>query len=417
MFTSSVAQGQPTLSKVSSINDPFKWIDLLDIKNVKSYSASTTGTVDMKQLNHTNLQCTTCTEAGKWENRMIFIKQLLTDLISHCPKDEPLVLISLGSNHLLMEYILGKGLIENGFQKLSFFLVDPRYKFGNEEELQFVKSAFADFEKKINADYHKKYKEKFPKENIHYLSRAQNVGKYISNHPNVVVVESLPQYGETIKLTKQYNLLEKSPENLISECGLIVPPDHANAIQFVPVQQVKFLEQSGAKFTYCLPLAISQLDSKLQPDRSKYYAVDWGCKIYSDGTFNLTFYGEKEFLQSLGISGDTKIKMNSGQIVIAKDWVLTIKASIESLLLKEVKLIKENGPLLQEHLTSLLQKAKEIVLKEMPSAQCYFIADCVIDRAEMMSFLSSNVSYHYRKKFTLEADLESSYKITVEEVK
>jgi hypothetical protein len=43
---------------------------------------------------------------------------MLQDLTAHCPKDEPLVVLSLGSNKLLIEYILGISLIQHGFHNI-----------------------------------------------------------------------------------------------------------------------------------------------------------------------------------------------------------------------------------------------------------------------------------------------------------
>ena len=53
----------------------------------------------------------------------------------------------------------------------------------------------------------------------------------------------------------------------------------------------------------------------------------------------------------------------------------------------------------------------------MPGVSCFFSADYVLDYAEALTFISSHAGHHYRKVFSLKADVETGYKITVDEIK
>lgn len=186
MYTPPISQKVYGIDPIDNNSSDFslKWIDELDLKVVQSKSTSTQEIVKNVQLNYTHLLSTVCTEAGQWRNRKVFIKKILNDLLTKCPKDEPLVLISLGSHHLLMEYILGKALIENGFQDITFMLIDPDYIFSDKEQLKIIKHVLTDFRENIESIYFKKFNRPFEKDRIRYLSRAQNISKYLKGHPS-----------------------------------------------------------------------------------------------------------------------------------------------------------------------------------------------------------------------------------------
>ena len=321
--------------------------------------------------------------------------------------------ISLGSDRLLTEYILGKSLIENGFRQISFLLVDPGYLFSEQENLKVIKEVLKDFRERITSVYLNTFQEHFPQESIHYLSRSQNIAKYFPSHANVAVIESLPPYAEIIKEMKKFQVEEKKPDDLLCG-GYITPSKHANAVAFIPAQYTKQLSKSGATLTGALPLAIfKSVQSK------SYWYLDWGCKIHSDGTYRLSFSGEEQYWESLRISKDSQIKLTTGEEVQAKQFIPIVRDSIEKALSEQLKNITKGNSekkLSQEDLTALLEKVKETIMVYMPGISCFFSADYLLDRNAAITFIASQASQHYRKTFSLIPDLNTGYRITIDKI-
>lgn len=388
-----------------------KWKDF-NLKVVKSSGTIVEGTLESQLLQGTQLSCTIDTEAGQWKNRKIFIESILADVIKQCPKDENLVLISAGSDRLLMEYILGKTLIENGFSQISFFLVDPVYAFSSAENLKAIKQVLKDFQENIGSIFFKTNNEHFASnERIRFLSRMQNMKKYFPPGANVLVIESLPPYGENIKDMQKSQVPVKDPKDLITGSRL-VPPSHANTVGFIPKQYVEQLKKAGAKLTETLPLSMFK-----HKGQANFY-FDWGCKIKPDGTYSLSFSGHEYYLKSLGVE-IKRIALPTGEEVDAEQWIPTIEKKIESMLSEQIDSIKGDSPgkqLSQEDVKVLLEKVKEVMTLFMPSIGCFFSADYALDFDEGMAYLSTNAGHHYRKSFSLMADAYSDYNISVKEI-
>src|SRR5687768_4401147 len=99
--------------------------DKFNLHNTKMQSSLIVSEkIDVKFLKGTQISFPICSDAGKFENRKEFIEQIFNDITQSCKKNEPLVLISLGSDRLLMEYMLGTLLLEIGFDQLYIFCVE-----------------------------------------------------------------------------------------------------------------------------------------------------------------------------------------------------------------------------------------------------------------------------------------------------
>ena len=365
MFVSNTSGSSHQLVSTSSAC-LVKWEDF-DLRVCKLSASIIKGFVENLALHGTQLSCTIETEAGQWKNRKIFIENILADIIKQCPKDEPLVLMSLGSDRLLLEYILGKTLIENGFSQISFFLVDPAYVFSSSDNLNAIQQVLKDFRTNIESVFLSKNNEHFAKERIRFLSRSPNIAKHFPSGANGVVIESLPPYAEMIKDMQKSQVAVKSPQDLIMGSH-IVQSNHANTIAFVPKQYVDKMKASGAKLTDSLPLAIFKCE------QSNFY-LDWGCKIRPDGTYSLSFSGEEYYLKSYGISPNRLLQLATGEEIQAGQWIPTIRKSIETTLSKHIESIKSKESqeqLSQENLTMLLEKVKEVVTLYMP-VSCFFL--------------------------------------------
>lgn len=400
---------QSPASSVSSLGFHMKWTDF---EFITGHSKTTiAGTIESNQLKGTSLSCPTDTEAGQWKNRRVFIETVLSDVISKCPKDEPLIVTSLGSDRLLIEYILGKTLIEKGFSNIYFFLVDPVYLFSDQENREAVNRVLEDFHKNISSIYHSVYGNSLANERIRYLSRAQNISKYFISNANVIVIESLPPDAELMKNLKKYKIADKKPIDLMVS-GYIVPPTNANTVALIPAAYVKQLKQSGATLKDRLPLAIFQR-------HQVYFYLDWGCKIEASGEYHLAFSGEEHYLPSLGISQSQNMKLPSGEVIQTGQWIPKMRQSIEQMLGKEMTVIKEENTqsqLTQGDISSLLVKVQKIATQYMETIECFFLADYILDRNEALAFIASHAGQHYRKLFTLGADAETTYKIDVKEI-
>lgn len=405
----STVSGQRS-KEISLLPPVVRWSDF-DFQKLQLNNALLDGVVYYQSLRGTSLSCIIEQEVARWENRKLFIEHVVKDIITNCPKNEPLVFISLGSDRLLTEYIMGKLLIENGFTQISFLLVDPAYAFSDLNTLGELKISLEDFRKNIEDVYQKSTKGAFPKEQIRYLSRSQNISKYFPPNANVVVVESLPPYSAILAENQKYKAPEKSPQDLLAG-SYLVPPGHANTIALIPEDVVENISKAGAKLKSFLP-------SPLFKNDSSYSYIDWGCKIRSNGTYSLSFSGEDYYLKhlcrSLNIPPTKPIKLSSGETVQVGEWILALRAAIEKMLSQDIKSIKNDDPqkqLSQANITALLEKVQKVATLYLPRIHCFFSADYVVDREEAMNFIAAHAGHHYRKIFTLTADAETVYKIS-----
>ncbi len=383
---------------------PISWLRKLDLVDCHGKGSMQNASLATKLLRGTTLSCIVHTEAGKWDHRLKFIEQVVTDMISHCPKNEPVVLISLGSDRLLLEYLIGKALLENGFHNISFFMIDPAYVTTDISEKTIMDGIRQDFLTNLGAVYSKTTKQKLEVEHVRFLSRAQNVGKYFPASANVVLIESLPPYGEPLKDFALHKLSKKDPEELFAG-SRVTTLDKANAIAFIPKNFMAMMKKAGGVFTHSLPHGIYEFEN------SKY-CIDWGCKLLSNGQYRLSFSGQEYFIGSIGIAKDRRIQFETGEVVSADQMIPTAQKAIEALLVKEI----DGKPLSQENMSAILAKVQTVMTKYLPGVCCFYLVDYATDRAEMVSALSKSASHHYRKTFTLKADANQVFAITKEQI-
>jgi hypothetical protein len=343
------------------------------------------------------LSCATNKPAGQWDNRRDFIEQVVMDLVvySNCPKDKPMALISTGSGLLLIEYLIGKTLIENGFLNLSFFLIDPLYdRLENEKKQQLTE----DFQTLLN-----KVKDKdFPENRIHYLSRVQNFPKDFPSETNVVWIESLPPCSKIISDIKGYRMEEKTRDELLVGSAICSSSDQANAIAFIPQN---YFKDEDVKFESKLKNLNSIPFIPFETSSEKYYYIDWGCKIFSDWTYSLIFSGEQDWCQNYNLDDDLFILPSEDEIT--NGWVPETKKAIEEELdkqIEEMKLKDSQTEFNQENRKILLEKIKKVAKDYIKGVQCFFLSDYAVDRKDLVSVLSSQKNREYSKVWTLDAD-------------
>ncbi len=357
--------------------------------------------IQVKVLKESALLFPVCSEAGSLENRKIFIEQIFNDMVTNCPKNEPLVIISLGADRLLMEYILGSALIENGFEDISFYLVEPAFVFSGEVNKKELLTVREDFCEKIKKSYFNKYKNSFPHDNVRFLSRAQNISKYFPKNANCALIESLPPRGEVMKDFKKFNV-EMKGKDLME--GMAVSSTQANALAFIPKSYAKFHQTATFRSP---PHATLKTN-----DTNENFTVDFGCKLRSNGHFSIHFAGEIFFFPSLGHSMDKNFKLFDRIIPLSQLIPITLEATK-----CEVKEQMGPLPLTQEKITYLLERVNNIVTKHMSGMFIpLFIADYETDRSEALEYLSKYAGHHYRKNFCFKADLEKTFIIKFKDI-
>lgn len=408
-------QAPSTISEPTSQEFEFKstvgcldWIDRLDIEASRYLDSSVNVTPNIK-LEGTCIACVTCNKETGWEERKTFLREVLTDIISHCPKDEPFALISLGPDHLLMEYILGKGLIEAGFHQISFLMVEPSWKVPSER----IDVLLKDFRRSIEKVYETACNAPFPKDNIRYLSRAQNISKYFTKNTNVALVECLPPYSSIIQRMADNGTPVKKPEDLFAG-SYIVDKSEANSIAILPNRFVSLMGEFGENFVNTsMPLEFFNLDAS-----SDFCYVDWGCKIEPNGSFHVSFSGYQDYIAhskaKFKFPDNLVYELTNHKKVTYEEWIPAIKKLIECELLKQIEEIKagdETRVLTQQEVTGLLSRVNEIVTSEMEDETCFFLADYHLDRKDALSFLSKWAGCTYRKMFTFEKGTTSTTEI------
>lgn len=364
----------------------------------------------VRALKESYLNCTVSTDAAKWGNRVVFIERIVSDIFAHCPKDEELFIVSLGSNQLLLEYLIGKTLIEGGYN-ITFLMVDPGYLAARENfsKLPYLK----DFKIQIASVYENEHKVPFVEDKIKFLSRAPNIQKYFKENANVIVIESLPPYSEMIKEMKKYKI-ETKKEDLLRG-SRIVTIDQANAVSFVPAQSVKAWKEKGTDTSEWLPLSIHKLDASSPyinhfalPD----FIIDWGCKIYNDGSYKTNFMGAPIYFASSTENDGQPLSFE--KVKLLSQWTFELNAGIGKMIDSRVNEIKAENPnikLSQENVTDLLRRISEIAKTSLPFLDCFYMADYIVDCKEAMDYLASKAGHHYRKTFQFLAHPDTVYEI------
>lgn len=369
------------------------------------------GTGINMRLRGTALSCPIETTEGSWEHRKRFLENTLHDVVSTCPKEEPLVVISLGSDYLLMEYILGRVLIENGFVNVSFCLVDPTYCFSPPKELSAVKVMLTDFRAQIEGVFSTVYQMPLGREKIRFCVTAQDVCRNFVHGSNVVVLKCIPPYTDILVKRHQYRVEEKTLKELILG-GHVVPSGFANTMVIIPCADVARYKQSGENLTRDIPFAIVKTPSG-------NFSLDWGCKIYTDGTYRVSFSGQEGFLHSLPFFRKEKIRLHTGVEVKLDEWIPVTETAVRASLDKKIKKIKEGTErdLTPVEITALLEKVQKVVEKYMPGINNFFLyANYEVAAADTLRFLSRNAGHHYRRTFTFASDVERGCVMTIEEI-
>lgn len=339
---------------------------------------------DYLQLKETSFFCQSAYKWDNWQTHKMFLEKLLNSVIAECPKDEPLILISLGSGGLLIEYLLGKVLVQEGFN-IQFRLVDPEYGDSlNREDLVLRLNHFIEAIRCVD-------ERRFNSNTIKFFARAQDIFNDFTEGANVVVVETNPPHAT---LNSGYD-----QEKLI--CGSYqVPKETANSLAFFPDFVADVIKKSpGFPSHSCLPLY------KLKMIRS-CFDFDWGCKIAQDGSYSINFLGDRfilDFFKSINeIIVQTNHSNDSEEMYNLEAYVSFLKIGLEEIIRLEVSKFKNaDKELSQEDIASILQEVEAFIREVLPKPTFFHLADYCIDRKETLSWLSLKAGYHYRKSFVL----------------
>lgn len=327
------------------------------------------------RLENTPLNATSGLHIDSMECRIAFVKHAIADVCSHCPKDEELSIVSLGSDHLLLEYLFGRGLMENGFQHLSFFNIEPSYKFSVLPQSHFEELKDG-FRSKLILDYFELGYGLIGYDKFQYFSKAKDVQSTFTKNSNVVLLECMPPY-HILNDPAVYSLpLQK---NLFSGSH-VVSDTEANGLIFLPYKNVTLTSST-------VPLC------RFIDKDQKQKCIDWGCRIYSDGRYFVGFHGSERYYPEL------------------TEHISRIKESIESAITKQLEAFKTPPQLSQQQITEILRKVKNLISTIDIGWDVLPISDYNVDRSELIDFLKLNAGNHYRKGFALVSDPVKTYEI------
>lgn len=340
-----------------------------------NYNTQTSRLTQYRVLKGTSLSCREDNDVAKWENRQAFLERILAETLAQCPKADPLAIVSLGSERLLSEAILGRELMKRGFKDISFLMVDPSYFYSAPEHLSDLKKACQDFRQYLGVEESK----------IEFLSRAQNAQKYFREGANVVFIESLPPYSQIIAEIKKCGLPDVSPADLFVG-GKVVPETEANAVAFIPDGYYSTVVEMGAKLTD-IPICIFR-DSVAK----KNFYIDWGCKIRPDGTVYTKFSDSDLYLASLGVPTTRSFRLVTGDTVPILEWIPRVQKAVEAAL-KEMQSDKA-----QTTNADLLKKAQTVAVQHITGLHALFLADYTTDCTQLLGFLAEKAGT-FAKRF------------------
>lgn len=226
---------------------------------------------------------------GSWEARKNFLNCVLEHILQTHAKQEPLSVISLGSSNLLMEYLLAIELMERGYSQVSYFFVDPGYRFGHSTPLcePTVAQHLGAFRKHVEGLYMKKYAKELPDGSIRFISRAPNVCRYIPKSQPVVLIESLPVYAQPNATIVSNGLQPLDSQDIIGG-GFVVPveSDHMNTFALLPARD----EISDI----CIIPSLA-----LEGEGGNPFLWNAGVKIQKNGSYIVHMQGIEESLPKL----------------------------------------------------------------------------------------------------------------------
>lgn len=354
--------------------DPFTtvmdWLKKLPIQIIQASDG------DSRMLiKGTSFGCAVETEEKNWENRLRYIETVIKDVMTNCPNDKPLTIVSQGSDRLAIEYLLYLALFKMGYSNLSIIPIDPRYKYLPDEELKVINSTLKEFREAIS----NLNGTGFNQDRIRFLSSTKNVEKYFSQQSNVIVIDCFPPYSKTLEhdLIKA-NLKPANKETFIATNYIVPSSDIANGIAIFPdfVNPVRYEQRTT------VPLVTF--------NQGQFY-IDCGCKIKPDGTYSVFFNQIEDYFERLYGSDDAS--KSSGISSYKK-----IEEEIRNMLDSQIKEMKRDGitELNQKQIGLLLDEVKKIA--ESHQAQTRFVTDYSLDQDAMVSYLAKNAG-DYAKLF------------------
>ncbi|NDE82114.1 MAG: zinc finger MYND domain-containing protein [Chlamydiia bacterium] len=222
---------------------------------------------------------------GSWPARQELLDSILEHILKSHPRAQPLSLISLGSADLLMEFLLAKQLMIEGYNDIEYLFVDPAYKFRPDKD---IKGLIKQFKDGLSQVYETSNGSKLPDTAIRFLSRAQNACKHIGDRA-VIIMESLPPYAKPNADLVSQGLAECESEKIIAG-GFIVgksnPVMNSFALFFDHGRHADQLVQEIRRLSV-IPLII-------WGDSEGNYHWDCGVKVYRDGSYDIQMDGFEE---------------------------------------------------------------------------------------------------------------------------
>lgn len=335
---------QPPTKQIPPIQEAFE--RTLKDMTIKLYEGKDDPSLGKICLSGTPIFSAYSTPAGKWEPKRNFL-QIGSDIISTSySKNDPLCICSLGSAFLLMETILTITLITNGFKNIYILPADPHYSLKGNEATN--NKLFTAFRTAIEAAYIKTHAVPLAKERIKFLSKGQNVVKYLPGKANVVVFKSIPPYAKILSDLAKIGIMQQ-PEHLLAG-NIVVDPTCANALSFIPLTMAEKMNET-------LPMSPSLPLTTFNTAKMRSY-LDWGCKVYMDGTYRLIFQGDLLLY--------SKMKNSLQQLV-------------SSILTTELPIPRS---LTQEQITIILQKIQTTVSTQIEDLNHYYLRDYFTDFQE-----------------------------------
>ncbi len=308
--------------------------------------------------------------AGSLATRKEFLEKTFETICRTYPKSAPLYLISMGSDHLLMEYILAKSLKEQGYT-LFFIGIDPSYKIADKHTVESLQPVLQTFRREMDV----------PQEQIRYLSDARHLEKYLPVGAPVVLLESMPPYGYCFMQMEKKQLPGKSIEAFFGG-GRIVPKEAANALCLFPKSYATVLKDIIAYGT-AIPCPFA-----IEKDGKETY-LDYGVKIAPDGTFYVN---------------------------LEPQW---IKKHLEIAINKLISGMREQDPkrpLSQKEISFILQEIEKFIISKKIPLDCHFSLDYGLGRKAAKDTILKHSVPEYRTLFTLRADATQGYRIDIEEI-
>lgn len=298
------------------------------------------------------------------EVRLQFIADLVLDVLLAVPTGEPVVIVDNGANAALVSFLCGKLLRAFGFP-VQYELIDPIYRLTDME-------LFPDeFTKAVRKN---KGIGDFAELPVHCLTTGIDLKHNIPAGSRIVVIETIPPDNGHFRQVQNSEVEFNKPLERILGYNSIVSLEEATALAFFPSVYPQRFEDR-------LALTLGGKDSK------KFF-YDTGCKIFWNGTYDLSFDGLNECL-------------GRGPEILA-----TLENELKEFL--DGKILEMRGDhserrLRQKEITLLLRQVHAIVEKHLPGSSYYYLNDYYTDRAEVLKTVRE-LGSDYKTLFTMTGD-------------